>query len=124
MNGSGECFICRKHRAGNGAPGGSIYEDTLTFIGHAATAEDGTLPLLGHYLVEPKRHVAGIGSLSNVEAQAVGLQLTRTSRALQAETGAEHIYVFVLGHHVDHLHIHIVPRYPGTPKSVLGPAPG
>jgi diadenosine tetraphosphate (Ap4A) HIT family hydrolase len=117
MNRSEECFICLKHRGGSG---GAVFENTLIFIGHAAISKDGTLPYLGHYLVEPKRHTAEMGDLSDAEAQAVGLQLTRTARVLQAETGAEHIYVFVLGHHVDHLHIHVVPRYPGTPRAYWG----
>jgi histidine triad (HIT) family protein len=120
MSGGEECFICLKHRIGRGAPGGPIYEDALLFIGHAAISDDGTLPDLGHYLVEPKRHTAGIGDLDAAEAQAVGLQLTRSARTLQAVTGAEHIYVFVLGHHIDHLHIHILPRYPGTPRDYWG----
>lgn len=50
----------------------------------------------------------------------VGLQLTNTGRALRAETGAEHIYVFILSHHVDHLQIHRVPRNPGTPPEYWG----
>jgi hypothetical protein len=35
---------------------------------------------------------------------------------LRAVTGAEHIYLFVLGHKADHLHIWLVARYPGTPR--------
>lgn len=120
MSNEKTCFICRKHRDGNGAPDGAVYVDDLVFTGHAAIGEDGALPLLGHYLVEPKRHVGGIGDLKAAEAQAVGLQITRTGHALLAATGAEHIYVFVLGHHIDHLHVHIVPRYPGTPRAYWG----
>ena len=40
----------------------------------------------------------------------------RLSRA----RGAEHVYVFVLGHHVAHLHVWVVPRYPGTPREYWG----
>ena len=35
--------------------------------------------------------------------------------------GAEHVYVAVLGHHVPHLHVHLVPRYPGTPHEYWSP---
>jgi histidine triad (HIT) family protein len=34
--------------------------------------------------------------------------------------GAEHICMFVMGHHVPHLHIWVVPRYPGTPREYWG----
>ena len=83
MNRAEECFICLKHRGGSGAAGGAVFENALIFIGHAAISKDGTLPYLGHYLVEPKRHTAEMGDLSDAEAQAVGLQLTRTARVLQ-----------------------------------------
>ena len=35
--------------------------------------------------------------------------------------GAEHIYSLVSGNSVPHLHMHIVPRYPGTPEPFWGP---
>lgn len=33
---------------------------------------------------------------------------------------AEHVYEFVLGDNVPHFHVHIVPRYPGTPREYWG----
>ena len=30
--------------------------------------------------------------------------------------GAEHVYSAVIGHAVPHLHVHLLPRYPGTPR--------
>jgi diadenosine tetraphosphate (Ap4A) HIT family hydrolase len=30
------------------------------------------------------------------------------------------IYAFVLGHGVAHLHVHLLPRYPGTPSEYWG----
>ena len=29
---------------------------------------------------------------------------------------AEHVYAAVIGHGVDHFHMHVIPRYPGTPR--------
>ena len=29
---------------------------------------------------------------------------------------AEHVYAMVIGDQVDHLHVHLLPRYPGTPR--------
>lgn len=39
---------------------------------------------------------------------------------MKAVGGAKHVYSFVLGHHVPHLHIHVVPRYPGAPREFWG----
>jgi hypothetical protein len=33
---------------------------------------------------------------------------------------AGHVYAFVLGDHVPHLHVHLVPRYPGAPAEYWG----
>lgn len=45
---------------------------------------------------------------------------TRLSRALVG-IGAEHVYALVLGHHVAHLHLHLLPRYPNTPREYWWP---
>ena len=45
---------------------------------------------------------------------------TRLSRALEAELNAEHVYAFVLGHHVPHLHVHVIARHPGAPREYWG----
>jgi histidine triad (HIT) family protein len=71
-------------------------------------------------MVEPKRHAPGLADLSDVEAQALGLLVARLSRALKASESAEHVYAFVLGDLVPHLHIHVVPRYPGAPREYWG----
>ena len=117
---STDCFICRKHRGDISTPGGAIYEDHLIYAGHAQIPEGHTAAYLGLLLVEPKRHAQGLADLTDAEAQALGLVVTRLSRALKASEGAEHIYSFVLGHHVPHLHIHVAPRYPGAPREYWG----
>ncbi len=35
--------------------------------------------------------------------------------------GSGHVYSMVVGHQVDHLHQHLVPRYPGTPREYWWP---
>jgi histidine triad (HIT) family protein len=42
------------------------------------------------------------------------------SQALKGSEAAEHVYIFVLGHHVPHLHVWIVPRFAGTPREYRG----
>jgi diadenosine tetraphosphate (Ap4A) HIT family hydrolase len=71
-------------------------------------------------MLEPKRHVAGLADLNRAEAQLIGEWMARLSRALKSSENAEHVYAFVLGDHVAHLHIHIVPRYSGAPREYWG----
>ena len=75
---------------------------------------------LGYLMVEPKRHVSGLAELTAQEAQALGLLISRLSRALKESEGAEHVYAFVLGDRVPHLHVHLAPRYPGAPPEYWG----
>jgi histidine triad (HIT) family protein len=35
---------------------------------------------------------------------------------LREAAGAEHVYAQVIGDGVPHLHVHLVARYPGTPR--------
>jgi histidine triad (HIT) family protein len=112
------CFICQKHRGEFILPGGAMYEDHLVYAGHIHNDQGPTY--LGYLMAELKRHTPGLAEQTNEEAQALGLLVARLSRALKASEGAEHVYLFVLGDHVPHLHIHVVPRYPGTPRGYWG----
>lgn len=115
-----DCFVCRKHRGEFLVPGGAVYEDDLLYVGHSAIPEGESEAYLGIFFVEPKRHISGLAELTDTEAQQAGLLVTRLSKVLKDGEGAEHIYLFVMGHHVPHLHIWIVPRYPGTPREYWG----
>jgi histidine triad (HIT) family protein len=114
------CFICDKHRQGQSAEGGIIFEDDLVYAGHVYRV-DGRDAYLGYLMAEPKRHVVGLGALTAEEAGALGRLVNDLALALQESEGAEHVYSFVFGDGaVQHLHIHVVPRYPGTPSDFRG----
>jgi len=120
-----DCFICRKHRdRGSLVPGGPVAEDELVLVSHTVTPDvmgrDGTTAYLGHLFVEPLRHAPGLADLTDDEARAVGLWCTRASRALYKVAGAEHVYMTVWGDEVPHLHVHLLPRLPGTPREYWG----
>jgi diadenosine tetraphosphate (Ap4A) HIT family hydrolase len=83
---------------------------------HVPPQHDG-LTYLGHLLVTPKRHVIDFAGLLDEEAAAMGIEIARWSAALK-ETGAERVYTATIGHEVDHLHVHLLPRWPGTPRQV------
>jgi diadenosine tetraphosphate (Ap4A) HIT family hydrolase len=116
-----DCMVCRKHRGEIEIPGGAVHSDRLIFVGHAAMPADGSETYPGIFIIEPLRHIPGPEDLTDQEARALGIQMTRLSKALRACTDAEHVYIFRFGHHVAHLHIFIVPRYPGTPREYWGP---
>jgi histidine triad (HIT) family protein len=72
-------------------------------------------------MLDLKRHVPQIGEMTEREAGAVGVAMKRTAQALQEVLEAEHVYTLVSGNAVPHVHMHIVPRYPGTPAEFWGP---
>jgi diadenosine tetraphosphate (Ap4A) HIT family hydrolase len=115
-----ECFVCRKHREqGPLLPGGPVGQDDLVVVSHlspAAPGRPGHHVYLGHLLVEPRRHAPGLADLTDAEARAVGWWCAQASRALQEAAEAEHTYAAVIGDHVPHLHVHLMPRYRDTPR--------
>jgi diadenosine tetraphosphate (Ap4A) HIT family hydrolase len=121
------CFVCDKHADPALLPVGADDLVVVTHVSPDAPGNDDEPVYLGHLVVEPRRHTPGLADLTDAEAAAVGTWASRAARALRAH-GAEHVYSMVVGHQVDHLHQHLVPRYPGTPREYwwqrLDEAPG
>lgn len=120
-----DCFVCGKHRKrGSLIPGGPVAEDELVLVSHVVPGNvlgrDGTTAYLGHLFVEPLRHAPGLADLTDAEARSVGLWCARASQALRDVAGAEHVYASVAGDAVPHLHVHLLPRFPGTPREFWG----
>jgi len=115
-----DCLICRKQRGDFFVPGGAIYMDNLVYCSHAHLSQNQPDVYLGWLTVETRRHTTGLADLTDEEGRALGEMIARLSRALKAVIGAEHVYGFVLGHGVPHLHVHLIPRYPGTPREYWG----
>ena len=113
-------FVCRKHRGEITMPGGAIFEDDLVYVSHGQMKPD-AFAYPGVLFIEPKRHVPSMADLVRAESERIGWLASVVSRALLNE-GAERNYLDVFGHHVDHLHLWIVPRYPGTPSNLVGVA--
>jgi histidine triad (HIT) family protein len=110
-----DCFICAEHTAGVDA----IAEDEHAVVTHLQlTTPGGTAEsaYLGYLFVEPRRHVSGWADLTPDEAASVGRLAAAAARALRESEGAEHVYSAVIGHGVDHFHLHLIARYPGTPR--------
>lgn len=115
-----DCFVCAKHALGDTAHGGVLFEDDLVYAGHAYPLTEPVSAYRGYLVAEPVRHVAGLGDLTDPEAAALGLLVNRLARALRDTAGAEHVYSFVLGDGLAHLHVVLAPRYAGTPRGYWG----
>jgi diadenosine tetraphosphate (Ap4A) HIT family hydrolase len=116
---SADCLVCRKHRErGPLMPGGPVGEDDLVLVSHIG--DEVSTVYLGHLLVEPRRHAPGLADLTDAEASAMGRWCAAASRALRDAAGAEHVYAAVFGDAVPHLHVHLLPRFPGTPREYWG----
>jgi len=115
-----ECLVCRKHRDEVSVAGGAIYEDDILYVSHAQMWGNETSHYLGHVFVEPRRHVAELADLTIEEAQAIGLYTSKLARALMQMESVEHVYSFVIGDGVPHVHVHVIGRYPGAPREYWG----
>jgi diadenosine tetraphosphate (Ap4A) HIT family hydrolase len=115
-----DCLVCRKHQGLETLWGGVIYEDKLIYISHAQLWGEETDHYLGHIIIEPKRHSPLLSDLNREEAEVIGYYTSLVAKALVETEGAEHVYSFVLGHHVSHLHVHVIARYPGAPREYWG----
>jgi histidine triad (HIT) family protein len=110
----GECLICDKHAAAD--PGIEIHRDALVYVGHLPASPE---VYLGHLFVEPLDHRPGLAELSPEQGAAVGRAMQRASAVLRA-AGHEHVYAFVYGDRVPHLHVHLIGRHPGAPAEYRG----
>ena len=116
---SESCFICNKHAGNIATSGVMIYEDDYVYVGHID--KEGKQNYLGHIMIDLKRHTPSLADMTVEESKAFGLIMARVSKALKESENAEHIYSLVSGNSVPHLHMHIVARYPNTPKENWGP---
>jgi histidine triad (HIT) family protein len=113
-----DCFICAKHADPATQPS-VVAADQHVVVAHlplVTPAGAHERVYLGYLFVEARRHVPELGDLTEDEAAAVGVAAAQWSRALQDVAGVEDVYAAVVGHGVGHLHLHLIPRYPGMPR--------
>lgn len=109
------CLICDQHTAAYLDE--AVWSDDLVWAGHMP-ADPAVYK--GWLLVETVRHAAGFEDLDDAEAAAVGVLAARLARAVRQVVGAEHVYAFRFGDGIPHFHLHLVPRYPETPREFWG----
>jgi len=111
-----KCLICRQ--VAGDVTGGLLLDAPLVTGFHASVIPENPSPLLGHCFVSPRRHAAAWEDLDAREAAAVGVAVSRLARALGATLDLERVYTASIGHAYAHMHVHLLPRYAGTPANV------
>jgi len=116
-----DCMVCQKQRGEILIPGGSIFENELLFISHALPFGKEKDHYLGHIFIETRRHIPEISELTASEAEMIGLYTQKVAKALMETLGMVHIYSFVIGDGIPHVHVHVIGRYPDAPREFWGP---
>lgn len=111
---SAACLCCREVAGEIDLPGGLLVDGEYAVAFHLPPLPQNARPYLGHCMVLARRHVDHLGDLSDPEAEAVARAARRVAAALRGE-GAERVHLAVIGTGVPHFHLHLFPRYPGTP---------
>lgn len=106
------CIFC-SIIAGN-APAHILFRDDLVIA---------VLSLDGHPLIIPTRHIATLADLDDESSAAIMLTAARVACAVRKATGCDGINLVlsdghVAGQDVFHLHLHVVPRWPGDDVSL------
>src|SRR5437879_12928095 len=110
------CMACDANAGRLTAPGGVIYDDGLWRVEHALTPA----LLRGWLIVKPRRHVEHLAELPLDEASALGPLIQRVCGPLQRALAAERVCVCSLGELVNHVHVHVLPRYAVPTRERLG----
>jgi len=113
-----DCLVCREIEGDINVPGGSLVDDEVVFAFHVPPLDADPTPYLGHLLVSPKRHVDHFGDLDEAEAARIGAVAAQLSKALRESEPVERVFAAVIGTHVPHFHLHLLPRYVGTPAEI------
>ncbi len=111
------CLICDKHSDDTF----EIYRNEFLVINHFMPKPKEDDNYLGYYMIESRRHFKGVYDATEEEAAAFGEAIRMLSKAMKRALGCEHVYVFVLGDGIPHLHFHVVAKYHGAPREFWGP---
>jgi diadenosine tetraphosphate (Ap4A) HIT family hydrolase len=113
-----DCLICQELAGEIDLPGGLVVDDELVAAFHIPPREAGGTHYLGHLLVVTRRHVDQLQDLTGEEAAAAMASAHRLACALREVRSPERVHLAVVGLGVPHFHLHVFPRYPGTPENL------
>lgn len=112
-----DCLICQEQDGRVPIPGGHLIANDHVIAFHCPPMPQALEPYLGYLFVTSRRHAPSFAELDLDEAAAMGRAISKLSAALKEE-GAEPVYLAGIGHAVPHLHVHLIPRWPETPKEI------
>lgn len=113
---SEKCLICKKHDNNTL----TVYQNEVLYVSHYLPFPDRDDNYLGYYFIETKRHIKGMYDSTDEEMSTIGIMLKNLSKALMTIPNMEHVYSFIIGEGVDHLHIHVIGRYKNAPREFFG----
>ncbi len=111
-----DCPICAAQDGRGPLAAPEVWSDELVVVRHAALRDDRVV--LGHLVVESRRHVAHLDGLSDAEAGAVGRAARRAAVALRAELDISSVHAAVINQRIAHFHQHVYVRHRGTPEDL------
>jgi diadenosine tetraphosphate (Ap4A) HIT family hydrolase len=112
----GSCIACQIVRGARPTPGGILLREGGLVL-HALADPS---PLRGWVVLTSASHARAWPDLDAETLAALGPLAARVMAAQRAALGAEHVYAFAIGDVVKHFHLHLVPRYAGTPERLRG----
>ncbi len=114
-----DCPICTKHQDFGTYTGEIIIERGGMILTHFPQLEN-EKATKGHLLLELRRYITDLANMNESETAAFGGIIRDGVRAMKATLDCEHVYLYRINDKVAHLHFHLIPRYPGTPKEYWG----
>jgi len=110
------CTACDLLAGRRSVPGGLLWRGG----GLVLHALDGPCPIPGWLVLTAERHCRALHDLDDEAAAQLGPLARRVAAAQREVLGAEHVYAFAIGDLLHHFHLHLVPRYAGTPQRLRG----
>jgi diadenosine tetraphosphate (Ap4A) HIT family hydrolase len=110
------CLACEIAAGRAEVPGGVLWR-AGGFVLHALA--DPT-PLPGWLVLTSARHARAWYDLDPAELEGLGPAAAKVMAAQRLVLHAEHVYAFAIGDVLHHFHLHLVPRFAGTPERLRG----
>lgn len=98
-----------------GPPAGVIATLPSAFV-----AVNPGVAIRGYCCLILRRHATELHQLEEAEAEALMRDIQRVARCVQKLTGAIKLNYEIHGNVIPHVHVHIVPRYPGDAIQTTG----
>ncbi|PKV98010.1 HIT family protein [Nocardia fluminea] len=112
------CLICDKHNGVGPLVSPVIHIDDHVVVTHRPALDEWVRP--GYLFVEPRRHVATLDLLDDIETVAFARAVRSSIGALRRVLEPAHVFMFVAGLSAAgvHLHQHIFTRPAGTARDI------